>query len=96
MVYIAGWSVYVKVRLIRDSSHPSPDGGDLTLGELLRRKAAEGVCVLVLAWDDKTSCSNPFFKTVSIYLWNISVIHYQATISSLNVLLLRGGYMLTL
>ncbi len=96
MVYIAGWSVYVKVRLIRDSSHPSPDGGDLTLGELLRRKAAEGVRVLVLAWDDKTSHSNPFFKTVSIYLWNISVIHYQATKSSLNVLLLRGGYMLTL
>ncbi|KAH9569186.1 hypothetical protein CY35_03G118900 [Sphagnum magellanicum] len=63
MVYIAGWSVYVKVRLIRDSSHPSPDGGDLTLGELLRRKAAEGVRVLVLAWDDKTSHSNPFFKT---------------------------------
>ncbi|CAK9220914.1 unnamed protein product [Sphagnum troendelagicum] len=63
MVYIAGWSVYVKVRLIRDSSHPSHDGGDLTLGELLKRKAAEGVRVLVLAWDDKTSHSNPFFKT---------------------------------
>ncbi|KAH9542560.1 hypothetical protein CY35_13G014100 [Sphagnum magellanicum] len=63
MVYIAGWSVYVKVRLIRDVSHPIPDGGDLTLGDLLRRKAAEGVRVLVLAWDDKTSHSNPFFKT---------------------------------
>ncbi len=73
MVYIAGWSVYVKVRLIRDSSHPSPDGGDLTLGELLRRKAAEGVRVLVLAWDDKTSHSNPFFKTVSIYISGTSL-----------------------
>jgi phospholipase D1/2 len=73
MVYIAGWSVYVKVRLIRDVSHPIPDGGDLTLGDLLRRKAAEGVRVLVLAWDDKTSHSNPFFKTVCYkslkYLW---------------------------
>ncbi len=49
----------VKTRLIHDSSQPLPDGGDLTLGELLRRKGAEGVHVIGLALDDKTSHSNP-------------------------------------
>jgi phospholipase D1/2 len=36
----------------------------LTLGELLKRKSAEGVRVLMLVWDDKTSHQNPFIKTV--------------------------------
>jgi hypothetical protein len=80
----------VKTRLIHDSSQPLPDGGDLTLGELLRRKGAEGVHVIGLASDDKTSHSNPFFETISICLSNISVAHYQEMKTSLNVLLLGG------
>ena len=64
LVYIAGWSIYTKVRFWRDTTHPMPDGAELTLGELLKRKSAEGVRVLLLVWDDKTSHQNPFIKTV--------------------------------
>ncbi|KAI5019991.1 hypothetical protein ZWY2020_044879 [Hordeum vulgare] len=51
MVYIAGWSVNTDVALVRDPRKPSSG----TLGELLKRKAAEGVSVLMLVWDDRTS-----------------------------------------
>ncbi|EPS71739.1 hypothetical protein M569_03019, partial [Genlisea aurea] len=54
LVYIAGWSVYTKITLIRDPRVHKP-GGDMTLGELLVRKADEGVNVLMLIWDDRTS-----------------------------------------
>lgn len=74
LVYIAGWSIYTKVRLLRDTKRGVPDGGELTLGELLKRKSAEGVRVLMLVWDDKTSHQNPFIKTV--YL--LSQIHTKS------------------
>lgn len=50
LIYIAGWSVYTKITLVRD-------GGDMmsTLGELLIKKAGEGVRVLMLVWDERTS-----------------------------------------
>ncbi|XP_076956614.1 phospholipase D alpha 1-like [Bidens hawaiensis] len=54
LIYITGWSVYTKIVLIRDPRRPKP-GGDVTLGELLKRKAEEGVNVLMLVWDDRTS-----------------------------------------
>ncbi|XP_052210092.1 phospholipase D alpha 1-like [Diospyros lotus] len=54
LIYITGWSVYTKITLIRDPNRPRPQGND-TLGELLKRKADEGVRVLVLVWDDRTS-----------------------------------------
>ncbi|KAM3262725.1 hypothetical protein ACQJBY_053074 [Aegilops geniculata] len=54
LVYITGWSVYTEITLIRDDARPRP-GGDATLGELLKRKASEGVRVLMLVWDDRTS-----------------------------------------
>ncbi|KAL2633969.1 hypothetical protein R1flu_005448 [Riccia fluitans] len=63
LVYIAGWSIYDKIRLIRDSKRPVPEGGDLTLGELLKRKSKEGVRVLLLVWDDKTSHNMALIKT---------------------------------
>lgn len=53
-VYIAGWSVYTKITLIRDLKRQKL-GGDMTLGDLLKMKADEGVAVLMLVWDDKTS-----------------------------------------
>ncbi|TYG60025.1 hypothetical protein ES288_D07G034400v1 [Gossypium darwinii] len=53
-IYITGWSVYTKITLIRDPRRPKP-GGDLTLGELLKEKAKQGVTVLMLVWDDRTS-----------------------------------------
>jgi phospholipase D1/2 len=64
MVYIARWSIYHQVKLLHDTSRQIPEGGDLTLGELLKRKLAEGVRVLVLAWDDKTSHNNIMIKNV--------------------------------
>ncbi|KAK2974525.1 LOW QUALITY PROTEIN: hypothetical protein RJ640_002430 [Escallonia rubra] len=51
LIYIAGWSIYHKVRLVRD-------GGNATesiLGEFLKMKAEQGVEVVLLVWDDFTS-----------------------------------------
>ncbi|XP_065864795.1 phospholipase D beta 1-like isoform X2 [Euphorbia lathyris] len=53
LIYITGWSVWHKVRLIRDNGQLS----NVTLGELLRSKSQEGVRVLLLVWDDPTSRS---------------------------------------
>ncbi|KAA3479425.1 phospholipase D alpha 1 [Gossypium australe] len=54
MIYITGWSVYTEIALVRDSRRPKP-GGDITIGELLKKKAREGVRVNMLVWDDRTS-----------------------------------------
>lgn len=54
LIYITGWSVYTEIKLVRDAKRPK-DGGDMKLGELLRKKADEGVKVLMLVWDDRTS-----------------------------------------
>lgn len=64
LVYIVGWSVFHKVKLIREPTKPLPRGGDLTLGELLKYKSQEGVRVLLLVWDDKTSHDKFFINTV--------------------------------
>ncbi|VFQ99824.1 unnamed protein product [Cuscuta campestris] len=55
LIYIVGWSVNHKIRLIREPTRELPSGRDLTLGELLKYKTEEGVRVLLLLWDDKTS-----------------------------------------
>ncbi|XP_054788361.1 phospholipase D alpha 1-like [Prosopis cineraria] len=54
LVYITGWSIYTKITLVRDLRRPI-SGGNMTLGELLKKKADEGVNVLMLVWDDRTS-----------------------------------------
>ncbi|XVF26588.1 hypothetical protein REPUB_Repub14bG0030700 [Reevesia pubescens] len=54
LIYITGWSVYTQITLVRDSRRPKP-GGDITVGELLKKKASEGVRVNMLVWDDRTS-----------------------------------------
>lgn len=61
LIYITGWSIWHKVRLVRDDNSLS----DYTLGELLRSKSQEGVRVLLLVWDDPTSRSILGYKTVS-------------------------------
>lgn len=55
LIYITGWSVYDKVKLIRDKNRPDLAASKLTLGDLLKKKAADGVRVLLLVWDDVTS-----------------------------------------
>ncbi|KAK9071459.1 hypothetical protein SSX86_010028 [Deinandra increscens subsp. villosa] len=66
MIYIVGWSVFHKIKLIREPTRPLPRGGDLTLGELLKYKSEEGVRVLLLVWDDKTSHSTLFVNTPGV------------------------------
>lgn len=66
LVYIVGWSIFHKVMLMREQSKPLPSGGDLILGDLLKYKSQEGVRVLLLVWDDKTSHSKLLIKTVYI------------------------------
>ncbi|XP_027356583.1 phospholipase D alpha 1-like isoform X2 [Abrus precatorius] len=52
-IYIAGWSIYTEISLVRDD-----DKLNDTLGELLKKKAEDGVNVLMLVWDDRTSDAN--------------------------------------
>ncbi|XP_071710398.1 phospholipase D delta-like [Rutidosis leptorrhynchoides] len=66
MIYIVGWSVFYKIKLIREPTKPLPRGGDLTLGELLKYKSEEGVRVLLLVWDDKTSHDKFFINTAGV------------------------------
>lgn len=58
-IYVAGWSINATIALIRDKDGKSLPGNlGETLGELLVRKANEGVTVLMLVWDDKTDNSH--------------------------------------
>ncbi|XP_041020111.1 phospholipase D delta [Juglans microcarpa x Juglans regia] len=66
LIYIVGWSIYHKVKLIREPTRSLPRGGDLTLGELLKYKSEEGVRVLLLVWDDKTSHDKLFIRTPGV------------------------------
>ncbi|KNC83520.1 hypothetical protein SARC_04224 [Sphaeroforma arctica JP610] len=50
-IYIAGWSVFVPTRLIRRENEEEIP----TLGELLKKKADEGVEVVVMVWDEVMS-----------------------------------------
>jgi phospholipase D1/2 len=54
LIYITGWSVYTEIMLMRDGARQRPSS-DISLGELLKRKASQGVHVLLLVWDDRTS-----------------------------------------
>ncbi|KAG5245469.1 phospholipase delta [Salix suchowensis] len=66
MIYIVGWSVFYKIKLVREPTRPLPRGGDLTLGELLKYKSEEGVRVLLLVWDDRTSHDKFGVKTPGV------------------------------
>ncbi|XP_021747945.1 phospholipase D delta-like [Chenopodium quinoa] len=66
MIYIVGWSVFHKVKLVREPTKPLPRGGDLILGDLLKYKSEEGVRVLLLVWDDKTSHNKYFINTEGV------------------------------
>ncbi|MED6219049.1 hypothetical protein PIB30_032302 [Stylosanthes scabra] len=64
LIYIVGWSVYHPIRLVREPTRPLPPGGELTLGELLKYKSQEGLRVVMLIWDDRTSHDKFLIKTV--------------------------------
>jgi len=50
---VCGWSVYTAISLVRGED--AVDYPDTNLGELLLRKASEGVKVRVMTWNDKTN-----------------------------------------
>ncbi|KAI0522870.1 hypothetical protein KFK09_005257 [Dendrobium nobile] len=52
-IYVAGWSVYAEISLVREGQ--KGQAGEATLGEMLKRKAGQGVRVLMLVWDDRSS-----------------------------------------
>ncbi|XP_065868440.1 phospholipase D alpha 4 [Euphorbia lathyris] len=55
LVCIAGWSFNPKLVLVRDPETDIPEAIGIKLGELLKRKAEEGVAVRIMIWDDETS-----------------------------------------
>lgn len=55
LIYIAGWSFNPKMVLVRDPETEMPQARGVKLGELLKRKAEEGVAVRIMVWDDETS-----------------------------------------
>lgn len=60
MVYISGWSVDTTVHLLRGQKM------GMSLGELLKQKASEGVTVLLLVWDEVFSTSNTIVRLKGI------------------------------
>ena len=58
LIYITGWSVFTGISLVRGEE--AAVYGDTNVGELLKRKASEGVRVLVMIWNDKTNDSGHF------------------------------------
>lgn len=83
LIYITGWSVWHKLRLVRDVSHTS----DHTLGELLKTKSQEGVRVLLLVWDDPTSRNILGYKTEGIMQTHDEETRHFFKHSSVQVLL---------
>ncbi|KAL3719087.1 hypothetical protein ACJRO7_004090 [Eucalyptus globulus] len=57
-------TLYQDAHLVREPKRELPNGGELSLGELLKYKSEEGVQVVVLVWDDKTSHNKFLLKTV--------------------------------
>jgi len=51
-LYITGWSVYTEISLVRGDEESEAASN---VGELLKAKAAEGVKVLVMVWNEKLS-----------------------------------------
>ena len=53
LIYITGWSVHTGIRLVRGPQ--AGPGQEETVGEVLKRKAVEGVRVLVMTWNDRSN-----------------------------------------
>ncbi|MBA0608647.1 hypothetical protein Godav_020839 [Gossypium davidsonii] len=64
LVYIAGWSFNPNMALVRDPETSIPHARGVKLGELLKRKAEEGVTVRIMLWNDETSL--PFIKNQGV------------------------------
>lgn len=65
LIYISGWSVDTTLELLRFSKDVEEDekSPHLALGPLLKRKAEEGVAVLLLVWDEVLSTNKLLFRS---------------------------------
>eukprot|EP00123_Amoebidium_parasiticum_P009478 comp19500_c0_seq1/m.22765 comp19500_c0_seq1/g.22765 ORF comp19500_c0_seq1/g.22765 comp19500_c0_seq1/m.22765 type:complete len:830 (-) comp19500_c0_seq1:566-3055(-) len=61
-IYIVGWSVYTQISLLREKP-VTADGQMLTVGELLKKKASQGVQVCIMVWDEALSLNVGNLKT---------------------------------
>ena len=55
--------MYTEFKLVRDPTKPNYATPYPTFGELLKAKAAEGVRVLAMVWDDRTSVDAGMINT---------------------------------
>eukprot|EP00475_Leptophrys_vorax_P010816 TRINITY_DN1738_c0_g1_i1.p1 TRINITY_DN1738_c0_g1~~TRINITY_DN1738_c0_g1_i1.p1 ORF type:complete len:823 (-),score=224.71 TRINITY_DN1738_c0_g1_i1:24-2492(-) len=55
-IYITGWALNTSISLVRGDR--GAEGFGESLGDLLKRRANEGVVVMILLWDDKSSSEN--------------------------------------
>ncbi|XP_064983700.1 phospholipase D alpha 1-like [Musa acuminata AAA Group] len=76
-IYVTGWSVNVHIELVRDPERMIPGAEAVTLGELLKRKAEEGVAVLVMPWNDRTSL--PILEDVGMQFVDLMKTHDEET-----------------
>ncbi|XP_020967380.1 phospholipase D alpha 4-like [Arachis ipaensis] len=60
IIYIAAWSLNPNLVLVRDPQTEIPHAKGIKLGDLLKKKAEEGVAVRIMLWDDEKSL--PFIK----------------------------------
>ncbi len=51
-IYVTGWSVFTEINLVRGDDDPD---GESNVGELLKKKADDGVKVMLLVWNEKLS-----------------------------------------
>ncbi|XP_010501124.1 PREDICTED: phospholipase D alpha 4-like [Camelina sativa] len=69
LVYIAGWALNPNLVLVRDDETEIPHAVGVTIGELLKRKAEEGIAVRVMLWNDETSL--PMIKNRGVMRTNV-------------------------
>ncbi|KAG6522403.1 hypothetical protein ZIOFF_019543 [Zingiber officinale] len=95
LIYIVGWSLYHKVKLVREPTRPLPEAGNLTLGDLLKYKSQEGVRVCLLIWDDKTSHDRLFFTSIVGTLFThhqkCVLVDTEASLSTRKITAFIGG-----
>lgn len=54
LIYITGWAVWPELKMVR-TNHEGDMYQDITLGEMLKKKAEEGCTVCIMVWDEVAS-----------------------------------------
>lgn len=53
-IYITGWAVWPELMMVR-TEHDGEEPSSITLGEMLKERAEEGVLVCIMVWDELAS-----------------------------------------